>query len=151
MFWYLHQQNHLFPQEDRDSFLNQALTYLNPSLAFAEIVERSPSDKVGKVAYLLGNAGNYLIAILIYKSLKKEKEMSYYLDRFNKIANKCVPLDYLSKGSDELLVGRSGYVCGALHLNRIFKRQIIPKSTIQKLCVSTMQSGQLITARFKYS
>lgn len=31
-----------------------------------------------------------------------------------------MPVNYLPNGSDELLVGRAGYICGALLLNRKF-------------------------------
>ena len=42
------------------------------------------------------------------------------LGKFQSLAAACQPVDYLGQGSDELFVGRAGYLCGALLINRKF-------------------------------
>jgi hypothetical protein len=45
------------------------------------------------------------------------------------------------KGSDELLVGRAGYVCGALILNKMLGTSVISLQTLQGLGNSIIRSG----------
>ncbi len=45
------------------------------------------------------------------------------------------------KGSDELLVGRAGYVCGALILNKMLGTSVISLQTLQSLGNSIIRSG----------
>ena len=47
-------------------------------------------------------------------------ESQQFVKKYEAMAALCLERDFLSHGSDELFVGRAGYLCGALELNRKF-------------------------------
>ncbi|RWS29093.1 lanC-like protein 3 [Leptotrombidium deliense] len=147
MFWYLSQQTKLFSAEERTQFLDDALAYLRPALDYAENVDKCTTDKVTKVAYLLGNAGTYLVAALVFHSLADSANKSRYAEKYAKLAELCSPERYLARGSDELLVGRVGYICGAVYLNKSLNSETISHETIKSLGTATVNSGRNYASR----
>lgn len=45
-------------------------------------------------------------------------------------------------GGDELFVGRTGYICGALWLEKVEGRKVVPDKDINELCMSIVESGR---------
>ncbi len=71
-------------------------------------------------AFLLGPAGIYALSGLVYSDIGNEQARVDCIKTYLALASQCEPMDYLGCGSDELLVGRAGYISGALLLNRKF-------------------------------
>ncbi|RWS12311.1 lanC-like protein 3 [Dinothrombium tinctorium] len=148
MYWYLSQQSDLYTSEECDHFRNEALLYIRPAIEYAENIDKSSCEKVAKVAYLLGNAGTYLVAALVYNAIGDAANRTKFVEKYASLAAICRMQQYLSKGSDELLVGRAGYICGALYLNKALHMQIIPNEVLENLAIATIESGrQYATSR----
>ncbi len=76
-------------------------------------LQSRPQNQAG---FFLGGGGVIASAALIAHSFgdkDKTKEMS---EKYGRLSEVVLPLDYLPKGSDEMLVGRAGYLCGLLNL-----------------------------------
>ena len=59
------------------------------------------------------------------------------------MAKICKPLDFFSPGSDELFVGRAGYLCGSLLLNKKLGRTVVPPEVTRPLFDAIIKSGRL--------
>lgn len=130
----------LFNSMERDFFTKQALRYLGPTIDYANSFEKN--DRLSSVAYLLGFAGTFVAASLIYHNINDTVNRDFYINKYSQISSKCLPIHYLTKGSDELLVGRAGYICGATILNKSFKdNKVIPEGVLLALALSSIKSG----------
>jgi hypothetical protein len=65
-----------------------------------------------------------------------------YLKAYIDSAANCKPLRFLQCGSDELFVGRAGYLSGVLWLEKVFGKGIFPAKDINELCDSIVESGR---------
>ena len=54
----------------------------------------------------------------------------------------CLPINFFRAGSDELFVGRAGYLCGALLLNCKLGRQVVPREVTEPLFNTIIESGK---------
>uniref|UniRef100_A0A8C5P9E9 LanC like family member 3 n=1 Tax=Leptobrachium leishanense TaxID=445787 RepID=A0A8C5P9E9_9ANUR len=87
-------------------------------LAVLRAERRSMQDRETRASFLLGGAGVYAVAAKIYKA-SGLKDFNRPLDRFKALWRiPGGPLGFLECGSDELFVGRSGYLCAALVLKQ---------------------------------
>lgn len=102
----------LFSQQ-RDVYLKTAKQIIDVSVRY---VDAEP-DKNMRAAFLLGGAGIYAVAAMIYKSLGLA-EFVKPLTKFRNLWEVCAPISFLECGSDELFVGRAGYLCAALVLKQ---------------------------------
>lgn len=118
--------------DQRDLYLQTAKHIIDQS---AKCADAEP-DKNMRAAFLLGGAGIYAVAAMIYKSLGLA-EFVKPLSRFRSLWEVCAPIRFLECGSDELFVGRAGYLCAALVLK-------------QKLGIE-VSSGRVASRRLKYS
>jgi len=71
-------------------------------------------------AFLLGPAGAYAVGSLVYADTAQTAASIELREKYRALAAACQPVNALRHGSDELFVGRAGYICGALLLNRKF-------------------------------
>lgn len=99
--------------EHRDVYLKAAKQIIDVSVRY---VDAEP-DKNMRAAFLLGGAGIYAVAALIYKSLGLA-DFVKPLTKFRNLWEVCAPINFLECGSDELFVGRAGYLCAALILKQ---------------------------------
>lgn len=99
--------------EQRDAYLKTARRIIDASVRRAD----AEPDKSMRAAFLLGGAGVYAVAALIYKSLGSEDYVEP-LSKFRNLWEVCAPINFLECGSDELFVGRAGYLCAALVLKQ---------------------------------
>ena len=58
------------------------------------------------------------------------------------MAKICQPLNFFSPGSDELFVGRAGYLCGSLLLNKKLGRTVVPPEVTRPLFDAIIESGR---------
>ncbi|KAK7882467.1 hypothetical protein WMY93_028641 [Mugilogobius chulae] len=105
----------------RDVYLKTAKQIIDISVRY---VDAEP-DKNMRAAFLLGGAGIYAVAAMIYKALG--------------LADFC--------GSDELFVGRAGYLCAALVLKQKLGIEILSKDQIKSICQAIIESGKQYARR----
>lgn len=138
MCYYLAQ--HPAFSENRPEFLDKCEKFLTPALSYIEH-PRVKADKSNLTSFLLGSSGTYAVAAAVMKVLGKENESAGYLQQYAALADHLVPVNFLKCGSDELFVGRAGYLSGVLFLQKTFNQQVVPQEKIDALCESIVKSG----------
>ncbi|KAF4525896.1 hypothetical protein B566_EDAN013145 [Ephemera danica] len=139
MFYYLSQSDVL--TDRRDELLCRGLEYVTAAVKYVEGQQRV-KDPSQKSALLLGDAGIYAVASVIYSALGDNHQAEQYLRMYADCAANCKPINFLSFGGDELFVGRAGYLFGLLWLQNIFRRPILPQQDIFDICNAIVQSGR---------
>ena len=115
-------QAELFPGL-RDRLLTMSVEYIDVAMAYAD--GRRGSGRDPAAAFLLGPGGVMVVGSLIYDSVGRSQDSLVLLQRYAQLSTVASQLgDYLGFGSDELFVGRAGYLCGALTLNASFGKQV---------------------------
>lgn len=99
----------------RDTYLRAARRLVDACVRYEE--ERGEPDADTRAAFLLGGAGVYAVAALVYQALGLP-DFGRLLGRFRELSQVCAPVTFLECGSDELFVGRAGYLCAALVLKQ---------------------------------
>lgn len=99
----------------REAYLRAARRLVDACVRYEE--EWGEPDADTRAAFLLGGAGIYAVAALIYRALGLP-EFARPLGRFCELCAVCAPITFLECGSDELFVGRAGYLCAALVLKQ---------------------------------
>lgn len=99
----------------REAYLRAARRVVDACLRFQEGGGEADADT--RAAFLLGGAGVYAVAALVYRALGLP-DFERWLDKFRELSEVCAPLSFLECGSDELFVGRAGYLCAALVLKQ---------------------------------
>lgn len=110
-------QNESF-KDMRSSYLEKAVIYGNIS---QEYVRNSSHDKA---SFILGEAGVLAVSSLVYEATGSSSKADRFAQKYAAIADICLPINFLRCGSDELFVGRAGYLCGIMNLNKKLKRQV---------------------------
>ena len=118
MFYHLAQNRALAAQ--RPMFLESALKYIKVACLYEE------STKRDKASFLLGEAGVAATAALITSAIGGPQDQTTvkHLNRFVEFAKICKPVNFLRCGSDELFVGRAGYLCGVMNLHKKLGRKV---------------------------
>nr|XP_014346762.1 PREDICTED: lanC-like protein 3 isoform X2 [Latimeria chalumnae] len=124
-------------QQSRERYLQTAKQVIDLCVQHAD----GEPDPGMRAAFLLGGAGVYAVAAIIYKALGSA-DFVKYLSRFKKLWEVCAPLSFLDCGSDELFVGRAGYLCAALLLKQKLGVQVLSKEQIQAICQAILESGK---------
>ncbi len=71
-----------------------------------------------------------------------QAERNEYLQSFIDMQKFCLPLNFFSHGSDELFVGRAGYLAACLMIKRRFQTSVIPDEITLPLCNAVIESGR---------
>ncbi|XP_053313402.1 lanC-like protein 3 [Spea bombifrons] len=121
----------------RDSYLRKARSLIEPCV---EHYDRE-QDRETLASFLLGGAGVYAVAALIYKAMGLA-DFTQALEKFKELWGICVPLGFLECGSDELFVGRSGYLCAALVLKQKLGTEVLTAAQIKSICQAILESGK---------
>lgn len=120
----------------RAEFLEKAVIYANVSLEYAKSSSRDKSS------FILGEAGVQAVSSLIHEAIGDKSKADKFANKFSALSKICTPLSFLRCGSDELFVGRAGYLCGVLNLNRKLGRQVVSESVIHEICSVIVESGR---------
>lgn len=128
--------------DKRQDFLTRARNYIDVSLSYA--FNKKNNDP--PPAFLLGNAGPIIVGSMVYADIGEKEASDELLKKLLALAASCGPVNYLPNGSDELLVGRAGFVSGAYAINRKFG-EVVPQSTLHKLHKSTVRSGRIYSGQ----
>ena len=126
MFYYMAQSEAF--ADKKEEFLTEAKSYIDVSLKYADGRDRCSTEQV---SFLLGRGGVYAVAALIYQALGEESKADKLNKQYLSLSSACQDVSFLSCGSDELFVGRAGYLCGAQLLNRQFG----PVSTFKRKAI----------------
>ncbi|KAG5894961.1 hypothetical protein JTB14_023310 [Gonioctena quinquepunctata] len=125
-------------------YLNKAVEYLKPALNVAACAVKSQDIP----SFILGNCGIYAIAAVIFKSIGDDNQSNHFRQLYYSAANICKEQNFLSCGSDELFVGRAGFILGALWLAEE-TRTPIQKQIIYELCKVIVKSGREYAKKFR--
>lgn len=124
----------------RDQCLGKSLEYMKVSLQ--EVSRTSPYDDGIGASFLLGHAGIYAVSALVFNTLGYQQEAEQCVQNYLEMAKICQPLNFFRPGSDELFVGRAGYLCGSLLLNKKFGRTVVPPEVTRPLFDAIIESGR---------
>ncbi|CAK8674901.1 unnamed protein product [Clavelina lepadiformis] len=136
----------LFPGHN-ERFLTAAKNYIVVALDYCRRRNKRPQDQV---SFLLENGGVYVIACLIFHKLQDYQKRDQYLDEYRHLAAYCEPLSFLDNGSDEIFVGRAGYLFGVLLLQRDLSIEILAEEKVNLLCLTTLESGRKFRSKLKF-
>ncbi|XP_036396635.1 lanC-like protein 3 [Megalops cyprinoides] len=135
MLYYV-SESPLFSQQ-KDVYLKTAKQIIDLSMRY---VDAEP-DKNMRAAFLLGGAGIYAVAAMVYKALGLS-DFVRPLTKFRNLWEVCAPINFLECGSDELFVGRAGYLCAALVLKQKLEIEILSPDQIKAICQAIIESGK---------
>lgn len=135
MFLRLCQTNELAQET---SALENAQLYIDRAKRNAKQYSRSRDERC---AFLCGNAGIYAVSAVISDFSQKSSAMEQDLKDFERGFEACKPINFSKYGSDELLVGRAGFLSGVYWLNRTLRPKPFAADAIIELCVSIVHSG----------
>lgn len=136
MFLRLSQTNELVNEL---SALKNAQYYINRAKRNAK---RYSERRDERCAFLLGNAGIYAVAAAISDLTQNTDSMQKELREFEKGFEACKPINFNKYGSDELLVGRAGFLSGIYWLNQTLRSKPFTSEPIIEICESIVQSGR---------
>ncbi|OWJ99106.1 LANCL3 [Cervus elaphus hippelaphus] len=105
----------------RERYLRSAKRLID---ACARAEEWGEPDADTRAAFLLGGAGVYAVATLVYHALGRPDYVQP-LGKFRALCAVCAPVSFLECGSDELFVGRAGYLCAALVLKQKLAQEML--------------------------
>lgn len=119
--------------------LDNAMLYINRAKKNVKQYSRSRDDRC---AFLCGNAGIYAVSAGIANVAKQPDIVQQDLGEFAKGFEVCKPINFNKFGSDEILVGRAGYLSGVYWLNKTLPQKPFGNDSIIELCESIVRSGR---------
>ncbi|KAK9746120.1 Lanthionine synthetase C-like protein [Popillia japonica] len=133
-------------KEYHNKYLENALNYLQPALL---VCKRFSIHKNDVPSFLLGNAGVYAVATAIYNAIGDGAQCNKYIELYKDAGKLCTKMHFLNCGSDELFVGRAGYLCGALWMESELKSRIFKVEDLYELCRLTVESGRKYAQQYR--
>lgn len=130
-------------QKQCTKFLCEAVEYLKPSLSVAQKYATSKKDVP---SLLLGNCGIYATAAVVYKAINDKERSDFFRNLYYEAANTCKELRFLDCGSDELFVGRAGYLLGAMWMARELDSNV-PLQDLHEISRVMIASGREYASR----
>lgn len=132
---------------EKDQLIQKGLEYVKAALLYTH--QNVPLRQTEECAFLLGPAGIYAVGAALYQAAGSVAEAQHFCQLYKSLSSVILPVDFLSCGGDELLVGRAGYICGALWLQKVFGSPIVPLPELHKVCQSIITSGRNYAKRTK--
>lgn len=97
---------------------------------------------------MLDNGGVYVTSALVFESCGEPELREKLIGKYCALSQLVMPQMFLPFGSDELFVGRAGYLCGGLLLNRKLPNSI-PDKVLTDVCNMIIQSGTYYASKNK--
>ncbi|XP_042316888.1 lanC-like protein 3 [Sceloporus undulatus] len=137
---------------EREAYLGAAKRLVEASLRRQEQQEgqeeaEQEEARATRAAFLLGGAGLYTAAALVYHALGLRDQCRRALERLRRLCPPCAPDACLPGGSDELFAGRAGYLCAALLLKQKLGLQVLTATQIKSICHAMLESGKQYALR----
>lgn len=136
MFLRLCQTNELVQET---SARENAQLYIDRAKRNAKHHSRSRDERC---AFLCGSAGIYAVSAAISDFNQRPSSVQQDLKDFEQGFEPCKPINFSKYGSDELLVGRAGFLSGVYWLNHTIQPKPFAADAIIQLCTSIVQSGR---------
>jgi len=131
-----------FTENEKNQLLQFATKLVDINLNYyqnADVIR----DRKNLLGFLTGAAGVYAVAAAISFTTRSETHIQTHLSKFSSLSEHLLPVQVHRCGSDEMFVGRAGYICAALWLKSISSRlDVIPVDTLYKLCDAIVSSGR---------
>lgn len=143
--WYLSTKPAFASQ--KAALLGLAKKYVDVS--FQYIQHPDYKDDGIQVSLILGNGGVYLVGALVFHSLGLHDQVKQCVNAYEKLAEKCLLPRFLRCGSDELFVGRAGYLAGLLVLRNKLGVKVLNDGTVHEICKLIVESGRHYAAKTK--
>jgi hypothetical protein len=107
-------------------YQNQIKDYMNQCLRVnEEYYMNNDVRQTREIAFILGKGGLYVMGSIASNALGLQENATRYANDYGDLASICEPINFLPKGSDELFVGRAGYLCGLLVIKKYLNLQVI--------------------------
>lgn len=119
--------------------IENAQLYIERAKRNAKQYSRSRDERC---AFLCGNAGIYAVSAVVAHMAKHRDAQEQDLENFKSGFEACKPLSFNKYGSDELLVGRAGYLSGVYWLNKQISPAPFSDDCILEICTSIVESGR---------
>lgn len=143
-FYYLTTAPGLVMEEkEKAKYLKFAMDLVEDNAGYYEKPEVI-RDKRNLLGFLTGAAGVYAVASAIASASKlSEARIQSYLNKFSSLAQHFIPVQVHKCGSDEMFVGRAGYISAALWLKSInSKLDVVGNDVLFKICDAIVASGR---------
>jgi hypothetical protein len=121
---------------------NNQTEYKNYMIECLKANEQQEQKK--DVSFLVGKGGYLIMGCLVSKLKGEETEFNRFLEEYIRLGVHCEPLNFLKNGSDELFVGRAGYLSGFIFLRKYLQTtdSQAAKKQIFRICDSIIESGK---------
>ncbi|XP_046903665.1 lanC-like protein 3 [Hypomesus transpacificus] len=123
--------------KQRENYLKTAKQIVDVSVRYVDV----EPDQNMSAAFLLGGAGIYAVAAMVYKALGLS-DFVKPLTKFCNLWKVCAPISFIECGSDELFVGRAGYLCAAVVLKQKLAIEILSMDQVKAICQAIIESGK---------
>jgi len=118
---------------------DNALYYINRAKSNAKHYSKHKDERC---AFLCGNAGIYAVSAAISDLTKHSDQLLQDLKEFATGFEACKPVNFGKHGSDEMLVGRAGFLSGVYWLNQVLNPEPFDNDQIIEICKSVVESGK---------
>lgn len=127
--------------DEASKYLQRAQKWVELNLMYVNKPDIQ-KDKQMKMGFLLGASGVYAVAAAVAQKTNNPENTRELANKFAGLADTCLPVQLHDCGSDELFVGRAGYISGALWLQSVLGQEIVPQRLLHDICDSTVESGR---------
>lgn len=119
-------------------FIQLSQSILSKDIPFTE---KQSSKSADKVSFLLGPSGLYTVGALVGKLMQKQDLVQDNVKKFQAVASECIKPNFLKCGSDELFVGRAGFLSGVLAMEKKIGIKVLDEKLINDICRAMVISG----------
>lgn len=92
--------------------------------------------------YIAGDWGILAMGAVLAAARKDNETANELIKRYIATGARCKEVNFLKCGSDEFFVGRAGFLYGALWLNRMMKRVVVPLDIMHEIARIMIVSGK---------
>lgn len=142
MLYYLSQNSEL--SSKKDDYLKSAMQYAQVSMEYLKRYKTNDPP----CSFILGKAGVVALGSLLYQTIGDEQSCEKLCKEYEQLSEYCTPIIFRN-GSDELFVGRAGYLCGAMNLQQKLGKKVVGDDVMKRLCSTMVQSGREYSKRCK--
>lgn len=96
-----------------------------------------------EVGFLCDKGGFYIAACIAFRIQNEEEDVKKYAQQYASFSTICESIDFNhGRGSDEIFVGRAGYLCGLLFLKKELNIEPLPIARLNRVLDSMIESGK---------
>eukprot|EP00090_Calanus_glacialis_P029255 TRINITY_DN46963_c0_g1_i1.p1 TRINITY_DN46963_c0_g1~~TRINITY_DN46963_c0_g1_i1.p1 ORF type:complete len:418 (-),score=115.98 TRINITY_DN46963_c0_g1_i1:187-1404(-) len=118
------------------------LNYLEKAKTLAEIqLKNCQPTTPASLGFLLGNTGIFAVNAAIARSVG-DPMLAQHVANYKRAGQQFLPPDPLGVGSDEMLVGRAGYLAGYLWLKQTVGVEVLTEGEVFSLCDQMVSCGR---------